>query len=146
MSERWWEKGAKAKQARMFSCKDLENFVSKSNTALQLKFGNLCMLLVSAPRITSYTCCSVCILMCMVCVCFEIMVGLCEGVYINYLKFSVLSTCIVCSETDVLDESLIFAPSFTHQVFGEREVIFGYRNLKIKVQYPPPPPTHTPTP
>ena len=40
---------------------------------------------------------------------------------------------IVRSEADVLDESLTFAPSFTHQVFGEREVVFGYKNLKIKV-------------
>ena len=43
---------------------------------------------------------------------------------------------IVRTEADVLDDNLTFAPSFTHQVFGEREVIFGYRNLKIKVQYP----------
>ena len=54
----WWEKGAKSsaclRPRRMFSCKDLENFVSKSNTALQLKFGNLCML--SYYRYTSCTC------------------------------------------------------------------------------------------
>lgn len=40
---------------------------------------------------------------------------------------------VVWTEADLLDDSLTFAPSFTHQVFGEREVIFGYRNLKIKV-------------
>ena len=47
----------------------------------------------------------------------------------------VLCVCciIVRTEADVLDDSLTFAPSFTHQVFGEREVVFGYRNLKIKV-------------
>lgn len=39
----------------------------------------------------------------------------------------------VQTEEDVFDDSLTFAPAFTHQVFGEREVIFGYRNLKIKV-------------
>lgn len=39
----------------------------------------------------------------------------------------------VRSQDDVLDSSLAFPPQYAHQVFGEREAIFGYTNLKIKV-------------
>ena len=39
----------------------------------------------------------------------------------------------VTSQEDVLNDELTFAPQFTHQVFGEKETIFGYKNLKIKV-------------
>lgn len=44
--------------------------------------------------------------------------------------------CSVRSQDDVLDDSSTFSPEYTHQVFGEKEVIFGYKNLKIKVQTP----------
>ena len=40
---------------------------------------------------------------------------------------------VVWTQEDVLDESLAFKPQFTHQVFGEKEAIFGYKDLKIKV-------------
>ncbi len=40
---------------------------------------------------------------------------------------------VVCCESDIADEALAFSPQFTHQVFGERETIVGYKNLKIKV-------------
>ncbi len=43
----------------------------------------------------------------------------------------------VCGEADILDDSLSFAPVFTHQVFGENEAIFGYKNLKVKLYYTP---------
>ena len=39
----------------------------------------------------------------------------------------------VNSQEDVLNNSLAFSPLLTHQVFGEKETIFGYRGLKIKV-------------
>ncbi|XP_033217537.1 histone acetyltransferase type B catalytic subunit [Belonocnema kinseyi] len=36
---------------------------------------------------------------------------------------------------DVDDEKTIFKPEMSHQVFGESETIFGYRDLKVKLYY-----------
>lgn len=33
----------------------------------------------------------------------------------------------------MLDDKLTFEPLYTHQVFGEKEAIFGYKGLKIQV-------------
>ena len=71
-------------------------------------------------------------------VCAAYVVAGSVGITLAYRHLYVVD--IVChslsvrTEADVFDDSLTFAPSFTHQVFGEREVIFGYRNLKIKVK------------
>lgn len=40
---------------------------------------------------------------------------------------------VVRTSEDVWNDSLTFAPQFTHQMFGEKETIFGYKNPKIKV-------------
>ncbi len=51
----------------------------------------------------------------------------------------IISCCLpaVRSEADILDNSVTFAPVFTHQVFGENEAIFGYKDLKVKLYYTP---------
>jgi histone acetyltransferase 1 len=43
----------------------------------------------------------------------------------------------VSKKEDFEDRSLEFAPSFTHQVFGENENIFGYQGLRVQVFYTP---------
>ena len=42
---------------------------------------------------------------------------------------------LVRQETDVSDENCAFKPVMSHQVFGERENIFGYRDLRVKLYY-----------
>lgn len=37
--------------------------------------------------------------------------------------------------TDVDDESAVFNPTFAHQVFGESESIFGYKDLRVRLYY-----------
>ena len=41
---------------------------------------------------------------------------------------------LVRESKDVDDEETTFNPEMSHQVFGENETIFGYKDLKIKVQ------------
>uniref|UniRef100_A0A182MER9 Histone acetyltransferase type B catalytic subunit n=1 Tax=Anopheles culicifacies TaxID=139723 RepID=A0A182MER9_9DIPT len=40
---------------------------------------------------------------------------------------------MVRDEADVENEELVFAPEMAHQIFGESESIFGYRDLKIEI-------------
>lgn len=40
---------------------------------------------------------------------------------------------LVRDESDVENEELVFAPEMAHQIFGESESIFGYRDLKIEI-------------
>lgn len=40
---------------------------------------------------------------------------------------------LVRDERDIEDESIAFPPDMAHQIFGEQESIFGYRDLKIDV-------------
>lgn len=40
---------------------------------------------------------------------------------------------MVRDEADVENEELVFAPDMAHQIFGESESIFGYRDLKIEI-------------
>ncbi|XP_035900744.1 histone acetyltransferase type B catalytic subunit [Anopheles stephensi] len=40
---------------------------------------------------------------------------------------------LVRDEADVENEELVFAPEMAHQIFGESESIFGYRDLKIEI-------------
>ncbi|GLG96560.1 Histone acetyltransferase type B catalytic subunit [Gryllus bimaculatus] len=42
---------------------------------------------------------------------------------------------LVRKSEDIEDDSLAFNPEMTHQVFGDSETIFGYRDLKIKLYY-----------
>jgi len=44
-----------------------------------------------------------------------------------------LSFKLVEKESDLNDESLSFAPEMTHQIYGENEVVFGYKDLKINL-------------
>ena len=41
---------------------------------------------------------------------------------------------LVRESKDVDDEETTFNPEMSHQVYGENETIFGYKDLKIKVQ------------
>ncbi|XP_065883019.1 histone acetyltransferase type B catalytic subunit-like isoform X2 [Dysidea avara] len=43
----------------------------------------------------------------------------------------------VSHEKDFDDNSTVFHPDYTHQVFGENEVIFGYKKLQVKLYYTP---------
>lgn len=40
---------------------------------------------------------------------------------------------LVRDEQDIEDESIAFHPDMAHQIFGEQESIFGYRDLQIDV-------------
>ncbi|XP_067004965.1 histone acetyltransferase type B catalytic subunit isoform X2 [Anabrus simplex] len=42
---------------------------------------------------------------------------------------------LVRKPEDLEDDSCTFKPEMTHQVFGDSETIFGYRDLKIKLYY-----------
>ncbi len=93
----------------MFSVKDLESFISKASTSLEMKFGkahkhplHACMLRLAPPSKLN-----------------------------NHISVAVRS------EADIFDDSLAFAPVFTHQVFGENEAIFGYKDLKVKLYHTP---------
>jgi len=50
---------------------------------------------------------------------------------------NVFFSSLVRKEVDVFDHNLAFSPQFTHQLFGDKETIFGYKNLKIKLYYTP---------
>lgn len=41
----------------------------------------------------------------------------------------------VRSRQDIKDSATNFSPQFAHQVFGENESIFGYRDLKVRLYY-----------
>ncbi|CAF3649431.1 unnamed protein product [Rotaria sp. Silwood1] len=45
----------------------------------------------------------------------------------------VISFKLIRSEKDLNNEENEFAPEFTHQIFGENERIFGYKNLNIDI-------------
>ncbi|CAF0846597.1 unnamed protein product [Rotaria sordida] len=45
----------------------------------------------------------------------------------------VISFKLIQSEKDLNNEENEFAPEFTHQIFGENERIFGYKNLNIDI-------------
>ncbi|KAJ8319622.1 hypothetical protein KUTeg_002824 [Tegillarca granosa] len=38
-------------------------------------------------------------------------------------------------ESDIEDDSTSFSPDMTHQIFGDQESIFGYRDLSIQIYY-----------
>eukprot|EP00117_Sycon_ciliatum_P042257 scpid82954/ scgid30758/ Histone acetyltransferase type B catalytic subunit; Histone acetyltransferase 1 len=42
---------------------------------------------------------------------------------------------LVSSEADVYDEQKSFHPEYTHQLFSDNEVIFGYRSLRVELYY-----------
>lgn len=42
---------------------------------------------------------------------------------------------IVRKRDDIEDESIAFPPTMAHQIFGEQETIFGYKDLKINLYY-----------
>ncbi|XP_033114772.1 histone acetyltransferase type B catalytic subunit-like [Anneissia japonica] len=42
---------------------------------------------------------------------------------------------LVKSEEDFFNDKAIFRPEFTHQLFGQTENIFGYKNLRIQLYY-----------
>lgn len=42
---------------------------------------------------------------------------------------------LVRTEEDVMNESLAFHPAMSHQIFGDSETIFGYKDLKVKLLY-----------
>jgi len=42
---------------------------------------------------------------------------------------------LIRTPDDLNDESLTFRPEMSHQVFGEKECIFGYSDLKIKIYF-----------
>jgi len=43
----------------------------------------------------------------------------------------VLQFKFIRSEDDLVNDEISFSPEFTHQIFGENERIFGYKNLRI---------------
>lgn len=47
----------------------------------------------------------------------------------------VLEIKLVRTEQDIRDDSAVFHPTFTHQVFGQDEQIVGYKNLRMKLYY-----------
>ena len=55
---------------------------------------------------------------------------MCEAQEVVKLKF-------VSKRGDIEDKTLEFSPTFTHQVFGDSENIFGYRGLEVQVYYTP---------
>lgn len=42
---------------------------------------------------------------------------------------------LVREPEDANDDSLVFHPTYAHQVFGENESIFGYRDLRVRIYY-----------
>jgi len=42
---------------------------------------------------------------------------------------------LVKNASDIEDEEVGFNPDMSHQVFGEQEMIFGYRDLRVKLYY-----------
>lgn len=68
-----------------------------------------------------------------------------ESLGINMLKNSVSSLVVSSNEAiefklvrqlaDIADDSCTFRPVMSHQVFGDREAIFGYQDLKIQLYY-----------
>lgn len=52
---------------------------------------------------------------------------------LDFLDFFFIS--LVRDPDNVHDDSLIFHPTYAHQVFGENENIFGYKDLKIGLYY-----------
>ena len=42
---------------------------------------------------------------------------------------------LVRTREDVDDDSVVFNPTYAHQVFGENEHIFGYKDLKVRLYY-----------
>lgn len=41
----------------------------------------------------------------------------------------------VRDRNDIDDDSINFSPEYAHQVFGENESIFGYKDLKVRIFY-----------
>ncbi|CAB4001203.1 histone acetyltransferase type B catalytic subunit, partial [Paramuricea clavata] len=48
---------------------------------------------------------------------------------------SALHIKLVTNEKDVFDQDKSFHPDMSHQVFGDSEVIFGYKNLEVQLYY-----------
>jgi len=42
---------------------------------------------------------------------------------------------LVRTEEDVMNDALDFPPAMSHQIFGDSETIFGYKDLKVKLLY-----------
>ncbi|KAG4075417.1 hypothetical protein HA402_015070 [Bradysia odoriphaga] len=42
---------------------------------------------------------------------------------------------LIRDRNDIEDDSISFSPEYAHQVFGENESIFGYRDLKVRLYY-----------
>jgi len=42
---------------------------------------------------------------------------------------------LVRTEEDVMNDALDFHPAMSHQIFGDSETIFGYKDLKVKLLY-----------
>lgn len=53
--------------------------------------------------------------------------------YSNLIPYPKL--CPVRDPEDANDDSLVFHPTYAHQVFGENESIFGYRDLRVRIYY-----------
>ena len=127
----------------MFSVKDLESYVCKSSSALQLKFGkhNIPFFSITANKhkeihvqlhVHPFV---VCRPLTKLYIFIQHKIDVCMNAQHVSVSLAFMYTYIIVrSQADVLDNSLTFAPVYTHQVFGEKEVIFGYKNLKIKVQ------------
>lgn len=42
---------------------------------------------------------------------------------------------VVRDRADIDDDELIFHPTYAHQIFGENESIFGYKDLRVRLYY-----------
>lgn len=88
----------------MFSCKDLEGFVAKASSALELKFGET-MPIATLSEVLS----------------MGSKVTFCRHTFHNVCVHILrICFCAVRREADIFDASLAFPAKYTHQVFGER--------------------------
>lgn len=52
-----------------------------------------------------------------------------------FQQLKMLSLVSVRDQKDIDDDSINFSPEYAHQVFGENESIFGYKDLKVRIFY-----------